>query len=483
MFVPVAPGALAGQARIGHVEQAQAGRMLISPAAENRAAIVFAALMAHAPVFVPAVGGERVGQIASTVASTREVAREVVAVQPEALVLISPHLPRKSKAFGIWAEQRVAGSLAQFGAPGAAANLPNDLPLASAIEGEARARGLNTWPIQGVALDHGAMVPLWFLTQAGWCGPTALLGLNYPFEGGMETLGAAIHAAAQRSGRRIAVIASGDMSHRLLPGAPSGYDPRAQNFDRAFIETVQRGDYPALGRMDRELQELAAEDVVDSTMIAATAGGGDATGHRVLSYEGPFGVGYGVAVLFDPPAPRPREESLRLLPRVARRSLETAFNGATASFPATLRGLAIEQHGVFVTLRKRGELRGCAGTIGAQRANIVEETWQSARSAALADKRFPPVTADEVAQLSIDISVIHPPEPVASKAALDPKRFGVIVSTPDGRRGLLLPDIDGIVSVEQQLQIACQKGGIQPGEQVSAARFTVEKIVEEEGAS
>ena len=181
MFVPGAPVAHARRALAG---PADAGRMLISPAAENRAAIVFAALMAHAPVFVPAVGGERVGQIASTVASMHEVAREVVAVQPEALVLISPHLPRRQGAFGIWADARVAGSLAQFGAPGAAANLPNDLPLASAIEGEARARGLNTWPIQGVALDHGAMVPLWFLVRAGWCGPTVLLSLNFPFAGG-----------------------------------------------------------------------------------------------------------------------------------------------------------------------------------------------------------------------------------------------------------------------------------------------------------
>jgi MEMO1 family protein len=216
-------------------------------------------------------------------------------------------------------------------------------------------------------------------------------------------------------------------------------------------------------------------------MVATNAAGGDATGHRVLSYEGPFGVGYGVAVLFDPPGSRGRTDGLRLLPSVARRSLETIFSGATASFPATLGGLTIERHGVFVTLRKQGELRGCTGSIGAQHANIVEETWQSARSAALADRRFPPVTADEVAQLSIEVSLIHPPEPVTSKAALDPKRFGVIVSMADGRRGLLLPDIDGIDSVEQQLQIACQKGGIQPGEQVSAARFTVEKIVEEQG--
>jgi AmmeMemoRadiSam system protein A len=443
--------------------------------------VVFAALMAHAPVFVPEVGGPRVAQIRSTVAAMHEVSREVMAVQPEVLVLISPHLQRHPTAFGIWADPRIVGSLAQFGAPGAAADLPNDLALAGAIETETRARGLGTWAVRGQILDHGAMVPLWFLVHAGWCGPTVLLGLNYPFAGGMQALGEAIRAAAEKCGRRVAVIASGDMSHRLLPEAPAGYDPRAQEFDRTFIETVGRGDYAALPHLNRELQELAAEDAVDSTMIAAAAAGGVAQRHRVLSYEGPFGVGYGVAVLFDSATHRPRVDALRLLPQVARRSIETAFHGGPPTFPAALRGLSMERHGVFVTLRKAGELRGCVGTIGAQSANIVEETWHSARSAALGDRRFSPVTADEVAALSIEISLIHPPEPVASKDELDPSRFGVVVSTNDGRRGLLLPGIEGVDAVEQQLQIACQKGGIQPTEQVNAARFTVEKILEEAG--
>jgi aromatic ring-opening dioxygenase LigB subunit len=432
--------------------------------AEKRTGVVFAALMAHAPVFVPDVGRERVSEIRRTVEAMHAVAREVVAVQPELLVLISPHLPRHPTAFGIWADPRVTGSLAQFGAPAAVADLPNDLAFAGLIESEARARGLGTWAIRGATLDHGAMVPLWFLVHAGWCGPTVLLGLNMPFVGGMQTLGEAIRAVAERSGKRVAVIASGDMSHRLLPEAPAGFDPRAKDFDRAFIETVERGEYAALPHFDRELQELAAEDVVDSTLIAAHAAGGEATGHRVLSYEGPFGVGYGVAVLSDPqPRERPRAEAIRLLPQVARRSIETALTGGSAALPE----------------RKGRDLRGCVGTIGAQGANIVEETWRSARSAALADRRFPPVTADELDQLSIEISLIHPPEPVASKADLDPARFGVIVTTPDGRRGLLLPGIEEIVSVEQQLQIACQKGGIQPSEQVTASRFTVEKIREE----
>jgi aromatic ring-opening dioxygenase LigB subunit len=144
-------------------------------------------------------------------------------------------------------------------------------------------------------------VPLWFLAEAGWHGPTVLLSLNYPGEGGLRELGESIATAAKETGRRIAFLASGDMSHRLKPGAPSGFDPRARSFDRQFMALVERGSYRELPRFDPELQELAAEDVVDSTVIAAAATNWNATGHEVLSYEGPFGVGYGVAVLFARP--------------------------------------------------------------------------------------------------------------------------------------------------------------------------------------
>ena len=178
-----------------------------------------------------------------------------------------------------------------------AVDLPSDESFARTIAEEARSRGVQVWRLRDTDLDHGATVPLWHLANAGWRGPTVLIGLNYPGEPGLTELGEAIAAAARRAGRRVAVVASGDMSHCLQPGAPAEFHPRAKEFDGKFIECLRAGDYRQLTRLDHELQELAAEDAVDSTIVAASAVNWSAHGREVLSYEGPFGVGYGVAIL------------------------------------------------------------------------------------------------------------------------------------------------------------------------------------------
>src|ERR1017187_9864308 len=257
-----------------------------------------AVLMPHAPILVPEVGGERGGAAQASSRAMREAAACVMSFRPETLVLISPHAPRHRRAFGVWAGERLRGSLAQFNAPGAQVSLPNDTELAHAIVTEAKRRDLTTWRIDEQTLDHGALVPLWFLAEAGWAGPTIVVSLNYPEDGGLSTLGEAIAAAAHASHRRIALVASGDMSHRLTPGAPCGFHPQAHQFDETFIRLVRDGKYHEIGNIASELRELAAEDAVDSTLVAAAAVDWRATGHKVLHYEGPFGVGYGVAILF-----------------------------------------------------------------------------------------------------------------------------------------------------------------------------------------
>jgi aromatic ring-opening dioxygenase LigB subunit len=262
-------------------------------------AVNFSVLMPHAPVLVPALGDARADFVAGTVQAMREASRRLVDTNPEALVLVSPHSPRQPGRFGIWDGKRLCGTFAAFGAPWERLELPADRQLADAIFQEASARGLAMWKIAGHELDHGAVVPLWFIVEAGWNGPTVVLSLNYPGEPGAVDLGEALACAAARCGTRVAMVASGDMSHRLTPGSPAGYDPRAEAFDRWLIRTIDNGDYRSLREADPELEQLAGEDALDSVLIAAGATGFDATGHDVLSYEGPFGVGYGVAILHD----------------------------------------------------------------------------------------------------------------------------------------------------------------------------------------
>ena len=132
------------------------------------------------------------------------------------------------------------------------------------------------------------------------------------------------------------------------------------------------------------------------------------------------------------------------------------------------------QAGVFVSLKKRGELRGCIGTISPTQPNLAQEVIHVARQASTADPRFSPVEAGELEELSYSVDVLGSPEPVSTLRDLDPQRFGVIVEA-GSRKGLLLPDLQGIDSAAQQVAIARNKGGIKPGEDVQLFRFGVRR--------
>ena len=129
--------------------------------------------------------------------------------------------------------------------------------------------------------------------------------------------------------------------------------------------------------------------------------------------------------------------------------------------------------GAFVSLHdSRGNLRGCIGTIEPQQSTVAQEVIQNAISAATRDPRFPPVQPEELEGLDVKVDVLTEPEPIDSLDQLDPKRYGVIVES-GWRRGLLLPDLEGVDTVEYQVDIAMRKAGIRPGEPMQLYRFEV----------
>lgn len=254
-----------------------------------------AVLMCHAPIVVPAVGGARGAECAATTAGMRAAARRLLAGEPEVLIVVSPHTPRARDAFGVVEADRVSGNLAAFRAPDAAFSLPGAPGARTALHAAARRAGVRTAHLAPQVLDHGASVPLWFAAEAGWRGETAVVAL--PWDPLDEVAFGRVLAAALAD-RRWALLASGDLSHRRIPGAPAGYDPRAASFDDAFVGALRRSDLATACDPDPDLRERAAEDVVASARIALGAVG---SGHpvEVLAYEGPFGVGYCEAVLFE----------------------------------------------------------------------------------------------------------------------------------------------------------------------------------------
>ena len=135
-------------------------------------------------------------------------------------------------------------------------------------------------------------------------GPVVVAGLSLTDHWNVVAFGEAIADAAARIDRRVAFIASGDMSHRLALGAPYGFDARGAEFDQWLIGTLRRGGYRELLDFSSDLDEAAEEDVLDSVLVALGATGFNANGAEILSYEGPFGVGYGVAILYSEVLPR-----------------------------------------------------------------------------------------------------------------------------------------------------------------------------------
>ena len=149
-------------------------------------------------------------------------------------------------------------------------------------------------------------------------------------------------------------------------------------------------------------------------------------------------------------------------------------HGKTIQAPKQLTPEMEKRAGTFVSIHKHGMLRGCIGTIEPTQANVAQEVIENAISAATRDPRFPPIVPEELADLDIKVDVLGEPEPVDGLEELDPKRYGVIVkSARDWRKGLLLPDLEGVDTAEYQVDIARRKAGIRPDEPIELYRFEV----------
>jgi MEMO1 family protein len=160
---------------------------------------------------------------------------------------------------------------------------------------------------------------------------------------------------------------------------------------------------------------------------------------------------------------------------LARKTVEEYVKtGKRPSPPKKLTPDMKESAGVFVSIHKLGKLRGCIGTFEPQQRNVAQEIIVNAISSATRDPRFSPVTADELPDLDYSVDVLTTPEPVADESQLDPRKYGVIVEA-GWRRGLLLPDLEGVDSAAYQIDICRQKGGIGPEEPVQLYRFEVKR--------
>ena len=170
-----------------------------------------------------------------------------------------------------------------------------------------------------------------------------------------------------------------------------------------------------------------------------------------------------------------KEESAYV--KLARETIKNYIkHGKIITLPLDLPKEMINQKaGVFVSLKKYGELRGCIGTFMPTQKNIAQEIIKNAVSAAVEDPRFSPVNVSELEDLTISVDVLSIPEEIKDISQLDPKKYGVIVSS-GYKKGLLLPDLEGVDTAEEQVDITKRKAGIYPGEKVKLYRFEVKRF-------
>ena len=437
----------------------------------------------HPPIIIPEIGRGEIKKVQKTVAALQRLSRKIKEQRPQLLIIITPHGPVMHEGPSVATASLLHGNFSRFGAPQIKVELETDLQLVEYLRAETKEDRLK--PVflpagdfgserQG-GLDHGAMVPLYYLQQEGLNLPGLHITYGYNSYQDLYHFGCSLRRAADKRGLPYVVLASGDLSHRLIPGAPAGFSRRGAEFDQLLVERLKNRAVEAILNFDRQLVEEAGECGLRSFIMALGMLSGGNFSTKIFSYEGPFGVGYLVAAL------EPQDlSSISFDPvQLARKTLEQYFAaGKTPGVPADLPSEFQQKAGAFVSLKKAGQLRGCIGTIEPVQSNLSGEIAANALSAAFRDPRFPPVQQQELAALDISVDVLSPLEKIGSRDELDHHKYGVMVCSGH-KKGLLLPDLEGVDSVEEQLSIAARKAGIDPDEKMELYRFTVTRYKEE----
>jgi len=450
-------------------------------------------IVPHPPIILPEVGRGEEKKIKKTTDAYREIAARIAHYRPETIIITSPHAALYADYFHISPGKRAHGDLRRFGVFNVSIETEYDEDFVKALSLIAEEDGIpaGTMGERDKTIDHGTLIPLYFINQVYSGYKTVRIGLS-----GLDPIehyrfGRCIQKAIEKTERKVAFIASGDLSHRLKEDGPYGYVPEGPKFDKMVTDAMKTGDFLSFLTFDPLFCEAAAECGLRSFIIMSGALDGKSVKPELLSYEGTFGVGYAVSAFEVTGEDKNRhfdkiytdKESEKLLSvkenedeyvRLARLSLETYVKtGKPLLMPDGLPDeLKKRRAGVFVSLKKHGRLRGCIGTIGPVTACIAEEIIRNAVSAGAEDPRFSPVTENELPELVYSVDVLAEPEKIESIDDLDVKKYGVIV-TSGYRRGLLLPNLDGVDTPEQQVSIALQKAGIRPNESYSMERFEV----------
>lgn len=462
--------------------------------------IISSYIFPHPPIIIPEVGRGGEKDAAATIEAVRRAATDIKNDAPTTIIITSPHAPIFSDYLYVSFKEKLTGDLRKFGQPSVKLSYQNNIPLADKICKLAKQRGISAGGIEerilrgynlSAELDHGVLVPLYFVNQVYKdfkLVHMSISGLPY-IE--LYRFGMCIKDAVAESDEKVVFLASGDLSHKLSENGPYGYNKSGPEFDRILVESVKKVDVETLIGLSEDFCENAGECGLRSFLIMFGALDGYDLRSEIYSYEGPYGVGYSVARIETGASSHEREllqkieqknkleiDNLRKAEdpyvALARETLEKFIReGKIMKVPDGLPQEMLQNRaGVFVSIKKHGQLRGCIGTINPIRKNIAEEIIYNSISSGTKDPRFEPVEENELESLVYSVDVLGEAEPVDSIDQLDVIRYGVIVRS-GYKSGLLLPNLEGVDTPEKQLSIALQKADIKRGDTYSIERFEV----------
>jgi len=456
-------------------------------------AIIRAYVLPHPRLAIPAVGRGEERKITKTLSSLDAVAQEIAFLRPETIIFITPHNVVYDDFFHISPGVGAKGNCNALGTRHVKLSLRYDPNFAAVASSIASKYGIaaKTLGEKKAPLDHGVMVPLWFINRRYSKFKTMRISPSRLDEKDHYRLGQVLSEAASSIGRRTVIIASGNLSRDLNKKAQEGYVNEAVEYDKEMVEIFKSGDFGKLFTVPHSLRDSA--DPCDHSIFSVLAGALDKRLIRadMLSYENNLGEGYAVVAF----APGPYDESRNFLEKsedvqrrlvmksrsaedahciLARRAVEYAvLHGLKLPIPMGLpKEMLANKAGVFVSLYVNGNLRGAAGALDPTTDTIAAEIAKYAVAAAQSDKRFSPVSVNELPELVYKVDIIGTPEVISGPEQLDVYRYGLIVTAPSAW-GVLLPNHPGIETGEQQIAAIMQRAGIAMGTAVKLERFVV----------
>jgi len=257
--------------------------------------LVFASICPHPPLLIPTIGKENLTMVKKTKKGMEKLEQEFYASKPEMVVIISPHSPTLPEAFSLNMAESFIGRFQDFGDFTTNLKFRSDKEFSHKLKEKTEDQNFPLVLYTQTELDHGVMVPLYYLTKHTPNIPIVPISFSLLDYQVHLNFGKIIKEQIQETNKRIAVVASGDLSHRLTESAPAGYSPQGKVFDEKLVELIKKNNISGVLSLDQEMIEEAGECGLRSIIILLGILDRIKRKAEIFSYEGPFGVGYFVA--------------------------------------------------------------------------------------------------------------------------------------------------------------------------------------------